>query len=553
LSKDTNSMMINTVDIRAIIKIMKKRKYLIISGIFGSTLLTAVLSFFILKPVFEAQVLMRVAHPVQLTNTQNPDIQGLESTVSSLASLPKMTMQTHVSQLKSEAMAQRVSIKLNLQEADLNGKLFSDLYEVNVIKDTNLILLKAKHHNPALVRDMVNTLSREYIQFISEMSQEQMEQTIIFLEKQYTLFDNKLEEAISKWNVFKMRNEAGLSLAEQTQKAKLETEIVNLRKTMGLMADKTAETRIKGGIDFGQTNILVVSPADMPVRPVEPKKLLNITIAFLLGIFLFTPLAFLLEYLDYRIKTPDDVEEYLNLPVLGVIPHINSKTTGGFIKTKEQSQLVTCCHSKSMAVETYRTLQMNLSFCNLDSTGRLILVTSAVQNAGKSTVVSNLAVVLSQAGNKVLVVDYDLRKPSLHNIFGLDNSLGLLNILVQKKQVQECLQKTEAGPWVLTSGPIPPNPLEIISAKQTKEFLSDQNKAFDYVLVDTPPVLPVADAVVLSAQVDGVLLVLDSNTTPVDLAVEVKTRLTRVNAKILGVVLNRIKIKNKAYFYYNYQ
>jgi capsular exopolysaccharide synthesis family protein len=481
-------------------------------------------------------------------------VQGLEGTVNSLSSLPKMTMQTHVSQIQSEAMMDRVANKLDFHEMGLHGKPLSQLYGVAVIKDTNLLLLTARHNNPGLARDLVNTLGQEYIQFISEMSQEQMEQTILFLEQQYKQIENKLNEAIEKWNAFQNMDESYLTFQEQGEKLHWETQISHLRQTMELLAEGTAETRIKGGIDFGQASILIVSAAVTPVKPAKPNKMLNIAVAFTLGLIIFIPLAFILELLDYKIKSPEDVEKYLNLPVLGVIPYFDNKLLNNSPRNRTgekeiNKHILTSSNPKSLTAEAYRMLQANLNFSILGGSCRSILVTSAVQGVGKSTIVSNLAVVLAQAGYRVLVVDCDLRKPSQHNIFGLENSRGLLNVLLRKVGMPECLHQTREGPWVLPSGPVPPNPLEIISSKQLQNFWSEQLKVYDYVLVDAPPILPVADTVVLATQLDGIILVLDAMATPVDVALEAKTRLARVNAKVIGTVLNRVRIKNREYYY----
>jgi capsular exopolysaccharide synthesis family protein len=555
LFKDNDSINIEIVDIRTIFKTMRKRMWVVISGVLGMIIIASVLSFFILEPVYEARVLLRVTHPVQLINSQNIEAQGLEGTVNSLSNLPKMTMQTHVSQIQSEAMMDRVAKKLNLREESFQGRPLSHRFGASVIKDTNLVLLTARHNNPALTRDLVNTLSQEYIQFISEMNQEQMEQTIMFLEQQYQQIENKLNEVIEKWNAFQTRDESNLTFQEQAEKIHREMQITHLRQTMELLAEGTAETRIKGGIDFGQASILIVSAAGTPVKPVKPDKILNIAIAFILGLIIFIPLAFILEHLDYKIKTPDDVEKYLKLPVLGLIPNFDSKLQKNCLSkqpvdTKINKRILTTFSPKSLPAEAYRLLQTNLSFSALRGSCRSILFTSAVQSVGKSTIVSNLAVVLAQAGHRVLVVDCDLRKPSQHHIFGLDNSRGLLNVLFKQVGISECIYQTREGPWVLPSGPIPPNPLEVISSKQLRNFWIEQIKVYDFVLVDAPPVLPVADTVILATQLDGVILVFDAAATPVDIALEVKTRLEKVNARIIGAVLNRVKVKKTEYYYY---
>lgn len=539
--QDNNSNGIKSVEFRAILQIIIKRKTMIISGLLAIVVFAAVVSFFILSPEYEAQVMLRVSHPFQLSENQKLDVQGLEGTVGILSSLPVMTMQTHVSQLQSEALAKRVVEKLQLSQTDLKGKNLFEFYTVEIIKDSNLIKLKTRHNNPNLARDIANTVSLEYIKLISEMSQVQMEESLVFLENQYALMQEKLAEAVIKWNFLQSRRVETLTSEERSAKTRLETEIDHLKRAMSILAEQTAETRIKGGIDFGQASILVVSAAETPVKPVKPNKLLNMVIAMLLGLVIFIPLAFIMELLDYRIKIPEDVERYLGLPVLGIIPDGKRNDSNDMI------------NFDAMTVEAYRVAQANLCFSNVSGACKLILFTSAFEKAGKSTIVSNLAMALVQVGRKVLVVDCDLRKPAQHKMFGLDNSLGLTNYLVQNASLSECLQKKSESLQVVTSGPIPPNPMEMISCPQMKKFWTEQLQKYDYILVDAPPVLPVADALALVKQLDGAILVFDSNSTSVDAAKEAKTRLENVNGKIIGVFLNRVKIKKNEFTYGYYQ
>lgn len=212
--------------------------------------------------------------------------------------------------------------------------------------------------------------------------------------------------------------------------------------------------------------------------------------------------------------------------------------------------VVTQQHPKSAAAEAFRTLRTNLSFASPDHPCRSILFTSSNPDDGKSTVTTNLAVVLAQAEHKVLLVDADLRKPVLHRFFHLSNGRGLVNALLGRNTVEELASEVTKGLWVLTSGPIPPNPSEVVSSARMRGFWAQQLQDYDYVLVDASPVLPVSDAVLLSTQVDGVIIVVKSGTR-VEHVQAVKEQLQTARANIIGVILNKVKLGRGDYYYYH--
>jgi protein-tyrosine kinase len=229
-------------------------------------------------------------------------------------------------------------------------------------------------------------------------------------------------------------------------------------------------------------------------------------------------------------------------------------------KRKKQKQerdfdLVSHTHPQSPLAESFRTLRTNLGFACVDGECFSIMVSSPSPQDGKSTVISNLAVVLAQADKKVLLADCDLRKPVQHRIFDLPNRKGLTNCLLNNSSAEEIVQP---GPLpnlaVLTSGPIPPNPAEILSSSHTRAFWASLREKYDYILIDAPPVLAVTDAVILAGQVDGVILVLKPGATRNTIAVQAKDQFSRADARLLGVVLNQVKIDSPdyqyAYYYY---
>lgn len=207
--------------------------------------------------------------------------------------------------------------------------------------------------------------------------------------------------------------------------------------------------------------------------------------------------------------------------------------------------------SRSPVSEQFRTLRTNIQFSAIDSSIRSLMVTSAGPGEGKSTTVANLAVVFAQQEKKVLLIDADMRKPTVHYTFQLHNHLGLTNVLTKQAPLSQALNKTEQDNlFVLTSGPIPPNPAELLGSKAMEEFLEAAYEEFDIILFDTPPIMAVTDGQILSNICDGTILVLSSGKTEVEAAVKSKELLLAANGKLLGAVLNQKKVKDSQYYYY---
>ncbi|WP_419881729.1 CpsD/CapB family tyrosine-protein kinase [Peribacillus sp. B-H-3] len=218
---------------------------------------------------------------------------------------------------------------------------------------------------------------------------------------------------------------------------------------------------------------------------------------------------------------------------------------------EHKRKLVTRLNPKSPISEQYRTIRTNIQFSSVDKEIRTLVVTSSGPTEGKSTTVANLAVVFAQQGKSVLLIDADLRKPTAHYTFNLTNTFGLTTVLTKQMELRDAAVKTEEkNLFILTSGPIPPNPAELLGSKAMEEFMETVKEEFDIILFDTPPLLTVTDAQVLANRSDGTILVVSSGRTETDAAVKAKEALTSVNATILGVVLNNKKVKEGQYYYY---
>jgi capsular exopolysaccharide synthesis family protein len=214
-------------------------------------------------------------------------------------------------------------------------------------------------------------------------------------------------------------------------------------------------------------------------------------------------------------------------------------------------KLIASIDPKSPISEQYRTIRTNIQYSSIDKEIRTLMVTSSGPAEGKSTTVANLAIVFAQLGKKVLLVDADLRKPTVHHTFSVNNLFGFTSVLTKQRTLEKAVIETdEKDLYILTSGPIPPNPAELLSSKAMEQFIEEAKEEFDYILFDTPPLLAVADPQILANQCDGSILVVYSEKTEMDKAKKSKELLENAQSKLLGVVLNHKEIQKSDYYYY---
>ena len=248
-------------------------------------------------------------------------------------------------------------------------------------------------------------------------------------------------------------------------------------------------------------------------------------------------LAFFIEYLDTSVKTIDDVERALDAPVLGVIP----QNVGALIEEGPDSP-----HA-----EAYRVLRTNVLFSRKDDDLRTLTVISGGAGEGKSTTIFNLATIFAQHEQRVLVVDSDLRRPSIHKILNVTNSIGLTNLLLKQNTIEEVVQTTSMPNLdFLPSGKLPSSSMGILNSSQMREFIKEAKKRYDFVFFDSPPIMGVSDASILASEVDLTLLVIQYRKYPQAMTVRAKQMVEKVGGKLLGVVLNNINISQDSYYYY---
>jgi len=288
----------------------------------------------------------------------------------------------------------------------------------------------------------------------------------------------------------------------------------------------------------------VVSGPSLNPDQVSPRPVLNIGIAGLVGLLLGLGLAVLREVLDNSIRGVDELQQYAKSPVIGVIAYDESAS---------KSPLIVDSGAKSNRAESFRQLRTNLQFVNVDHPPRVVVVTSAMPDEGKSSTSTNLAITFAEAGRKVLLMEADLRRPRVADYLGLEGSVGLTNVLAGQVDLQDVLQTWgRGGLTVLTSGAIPPNPSELLGSKAMDELLRSVLKVFDLVIIDSPPLLPVTDAAVIAARADGALLVVRHGKTSRNQVEVATTALATVDARLIGTVLNMVPTKGADAYSYQY-
>ena len=283
-------------------------------------------------------------------------------------------------------------------------------------------------------------------------------------------------------------------------------------------------------------NVTVLDEAPVPRAPSNPLSGRNIMLAFMVGLIAAVGLSFMIDYVDQSIKERDEAEQLLGLPVLGLVPRVTGKgkvTVSG----------------RSPQAESIRTLRTNLQFVSADKQIRRILVTGANPACGKSTISANLAITLAQAGSTVLLIDADLRRPTQQRIFNLEMEPGLSNLVFNSDlELEDVIQESgKSNLKIIPCGAIPPYPAEMLSSQRMKELVGRFSEQFDYVVFDSPPVLAVTDAVVLSSLVDGTLLVLDYGRVRREEAADTLKQLQRVNSNVVGSVLNSVPYSSSYY------
>ena len=309
-------------------------------------------------------------------------------------------------------------------------------------------------------------------------------------------------------------------------------------------AESEVMTGFISDIETSPIKATVVDPASYSGSQVSPKPVLNLALGALIGILIGAGVAVLRELLDNTVSSPEDVEQTAEAPVLASIAYDSDVP---------KHPLLTEAGSHAPRVEAFRLLRTNLQFLNLDTRPRSLVITSAVPGEGKTSTATNLAIALAQTGQRVLLVDGDLRRPKVASVLGLERSVGLTTVLVGRSELQDSIQKHAAsGIFLLASGPIPPNPTEVLQSHAAQSLFDRLNQMFDMVIIDAPPLLPVSDAAIMARDVDGAILVVRHGKTTKDQLRQARLRLDQVDANLFGVAVNMAPRRGKGAYGYSY-
>jgi len=324
--------------------------------------------------------------------------------------------------------------------------------------------------------------------------------------------------------------------------AALERDAVSNRQIFEALLQRAKETGISG--ELKTNNIRIADPADVPRTPVWPRRQRDLLFGLMLGSVAALGMAFLTEYMDNKIKSPEEIRN-LGLPCLGLVPKIPTKKRGG------TAPLLNNGVPDSFA-EAFRAVRSNVLFSASASAGTLV-VTSTGPREGKSLVASNLAAGLAMAGHNVILIDVDMRRPRAHEIFDVPLEPGLSNALVSKTKASEIIHRSSIpNLWVVSAGKIPPNPAELLSSQAFRAWVNAVKPHFDWVVLDAPPVLAVTDASIVAHTAAGVIFVTSADMTDQQAALRAVEQLSAAKARFLGAVLNRVNLKRNAFFYAPY-
>ena len=320
----------------------------------------------------------------------------------------------------------------------------------------------------------------------------------------------------------------------------LKREVDTNREIYNGLLQRLKEVGVAGGV--GTNNVSIVDKADVPLFPFKPDLFRSSMIGLLLGLMAGLALAFILEYMDDSIKFPDEVERFTGMALLGIVPKVNTRSSSVIAQATKDP--------RSALAEAYRSLRTALQFSTSRGAPRTIALTSCTKNEGKSTSAFSLAVALSQMGKKVLLVDGDMRNPTLHQMFKTDHTVGLSNLLSSDIDPIAVTKTTEfAGLYFISAGPLPPNPAELLSGMSLGKLLNPSASGFDHIVIDAPPLLGIADAVILCKHVDASVFVVESSRTRKASIRNALKRLHQAGVHPLGAILTKVPGALSAYGY----
>jgi polysaccharide biosynthesis transport protein len=502
------------MELRSYLSILWRRKW-IIATTAAMTLTVTIIGMLMFVPVYTATTTLRIATAAG----GSPDYVSYDITYAD------RLMNTYNEIAMSGPILAELARKLGLDKPPE--------VDVEVPANTELLKITVEHSNPNVARDAANTLADLLIAQVREQYDSDGKTAQDILREQLAQAEEDLNQARENYETVLTQFAAGSPQDTAAKRA------LDLREdTYARQLEQYERARITEAVRAN--TISIVEPAVVPLAPSKPQKVLNIGLGLILGLVAGVSLAILFENMDTTLHTTEQIEQAAALPTLGNIP---------VLKRGKKRILF---ENNSPQNEAFRRLRTNLLALEEDASLHTLLVTSAEPGEGKSTIVANLACAMAELGSKVILVDGDLRLPTLHKIFDLPNQFGLSSLLEQKISLDTAIQRTNiAGLQVLPSGPLPANPAELLGSARMHVLLRQLSEHSDIVLLDTPALMAVTDTAVLATSADGVILVVRRAHSRQEMVRAACQQLASVKAQALGIVVNRAKlVGGDGYLYY---
>jgi len=535
------------VDLLRLGAIIRRRFLLLIAGVAIAALLSFAVSS-VLPRTYMATATLLVFQTSNVGNVQLGDLMTSERLAATYANL--LTRHPVLTQTIAE-----------LHLATTPDALARQI-NVDLVRDTQLLEVHVEDHDPAQAAAIANKLVAVFVDQVTTLQKQSFVDVQSHVDAD--LASNEAQLQATQQQLDALKAVANPTAAQRADLIRLTALLAQYNTTRDNLLRSAAAIRETEATS--STTLQLAESADVPRDPVFPRLPLNVGLAALVGLLLAAALAWLLEYLDDTVKSPDAVQTLLALPTLAQVRRTGRAPTRrvrspGLAPGAGADALLARDAARSEAAESYRLLRTNIEFSAVDQPPRRLLVTSAVPGEGKSTVAANLAVVLAQSGKRVLLVDGDLRRPSIGRMFGLPPGRGLTTVLADATQ-SASHPGPGAGPvpapgvehlMLLPSGPLPPNPADLLGSQRMAAVLDELATAYDILVLDSPPVLVATDPLLLASRVDGVLLVVSTGETRSPLVRQAAESIRQVGGRLLGVVLNKVAASEGHVYYTYYQ
>lgn len=482
------------MELRNYLEILQRRKWIIIITTVICTALAALFTF-LATPQYRSQTTLRVATITNIDYTQ-------------------LLMNTYARIATSGMVRSELRSQLGLERLpNIN---------VELVPGTELMIITAQAPNPEQAQAIANTAASVLAAQSREIYSGSGQTTTEILAAQLAQAETELADARQQYDLLLSESPDDTTAIDATNQS------IGLKeRTYSTLLEQYESARVNEALLAN--SVSVVEPANLPAKPATPRTAMNLALGFLGGLVLGVAIAFVVENLDTRIYTMNQIEAATQLPTVGRIP-----------SSKDDLQIARINNGHYPQLEAFRRLRTNLLMINPEAESAVTMITSAQRGEGKSTVCANLAVTIAQSGRRVIVVDCDMRLPSVHKIFDLPNKRGLTSVLTKEVSLQEAISDSSFPRLqVLSSGPLPPNPTELLGSSQMVALLDELRDEYDFVLLDTPAMLSVADAAVLAPYADKIMWVVSLAMTRRGDIDTVRRQLSNVRVDSIEVVINR--------------